>query len=319
MTDHSEPTQTTGGKTNGAMSRTSLVVLIGAVVLAGGTATYRALTDNDETPAALAAGDTDAPPTIEALKAAAEADPMNPGPWQELGFAYFQTGQFEDSARAYRQAIEGDKDNAVLWSSLGEARTMIDDRDPMPAAAVEAFEQALALDPTDARARYFLAVKKDLEQDHEGAIKDWLALLEDTPSGAPWESNLRQTIEQVGKINNIAVDARIAKATEGRPEVPAPQALTAGNAIPGPTQQQIAAAGAIAPGDQRNMAEGMVESLDAKLRANPNNPDGWVMLMRSRMTLGEPDKASKALKDAVAANPEDAERLRKEAAALGIK
>ncbi len=142
-----------------------------------------------------------------------------------------------------------------------------------------------------------------------------LALLKDTPAGAPWEANLRQTIEQVGKINDIPVEAKLAEATEGRPK---PPELTAGNAIPGPSQEQIAAASAISPGEQRNMAEGMVESLDAKLKANPNNPDGWVMLMRSRMTLGQPEKASQALKDAVAANPGEAERLRQEASALGV-
>jgi cytochrome c-type biogenesis protein CcmH len=160
-----------------------------------------------------------------------------------------------------------------------------------------------------------MAVRKDLAGDHQGAINDWLALLEDTPAGAPWEGNLRQTIEQVGKINNINVDGDLAKAADGRP---APPTLTAGNAIPGPSQEQIAAAGAIAPSDQRDMAEGMVESLDTKLRSNPDNPDGWVMLMRSRMTLGQPEKASQALKDAVAANPANADRLRKEAAALGV-
>ncbi|MXO91855.1 tetratricopeptide repeat protein [Altererythrobacter aquaemixtae] len=296
------------------MSRKSLALLLGAVLLVGAAIAYRTLGGGEDAavPAVADAG----PPSIESLKAAAEADPLNPGPWQELGFAYFETGQYDLSAKAYRQAIEGDKDNAVLWSSMGEALVNIDASILMPPRAVEAFEKALALDPSDARARYFLAVKKDLEDDHEGAIADWLALLEDTPPGALWESDLRQTIEQVGKINKINVADRIAKASAGRP---APAELTAGNAIPGPSQEQIAAASAMPPGEQRTMAEGMVESLAAKLRANPANPDGWVMLMRSRMTLGEPDKASQALKDAVAANPGDAERLRKEAAALGIR
>ncbi len=300
------------------MSRASIAVLIAALVLAGGAVIYRAVTDGTNEAAPVVA-EAELPPTIEALKTAAEADPLNPGPWQELGFAYYQTEQYGEAARAYRQAIEGDRGNAVLWSSLGEARLMASDSVEMPTNAVSAFEKALELDPTDARARYFLAVKKDLAKDHEGAIADWLALLEDTPPGAPWENNLRQTIEQVGKINNIQVDARIAAANTQRPAAPPAQALTAGNAIPGPSREQIAAAGAIAPGEQRDMAVSMVESLDAKLRANPANPDGWVMLMRSRMTLGEPDKASQALKDAIAGNPGDADRLRKEAAALGIE
>lgn len=295
------------------MSRTSLGLLLAAAVLAAGAIGYRTLSGDpsEVMEEAVAEG----PPTLESLRAAAEADPLNAGAWQELGFAYYESGLFPEAVKAYRQAVEGDDTNAVLWSSLGEARLMASESDPMPSAAVTAFEKAIALDPTDARARYFLAVKKDLAGDHQGAIDDWAALLKDTPPDAPWAGTVQQTIEEVGKINNIATDAAIAEATKGRPAAPE---LTAGNAIPGPSQEQIAAAGAITPSDQRGMAEGMVESLDGKLRASPNNPDGWVMLMRSRMTLGQPDKASQALKDAVSANPNDAERLRREAAALGV-
>ena len=94
--------------------------------------------------------------------------------------------------------------------------------------------------------------------------------------------------------------------------------LTAGNAIPGPSRQQISAAGNIPPGEQRDMAEGMVASLEGKLQTNPANIEGWVMLMRSRIALGQPDRAAKALKDAVAANPGAAARLRQEAEILGV-
>ncbi|MFZ1743372.1 MAG: tetratricopeptide repeat protein [Pontixanthobacter sp.] len=303
----------TGDTAKSGMSRAGLAVFLGAVLIAGGAIGYNVLSSGKaETPAAVAEA---GPPTIESLKAAAEADPMNAGAWQELGFAYYQTEQYDAAARAYRQAIEGDKDNAVLWSSMGEARLLASDSVQMPPDAVSAFQKALQLDPTDARARYFMAVRKDLAEDHAGAIEDWLKLLEDTPAGAPWEQNLVQTIEQVGKIHKIPVEEKLAAATKGRPKMPE---ITAGNAIPGPSKQEIEAASAIAPGDQRQMAEGMVESLEGKLRANPKSPDGWVMLMRSRMTLGQTDKASKALKDAVAANPAEADRLRKEAQALGI-
>lgn len=300
-------------KSSGGMSRLGLVALLGAALAAAGAIGYRALSEGDsEAPAQLAA---EGPPTIESLKASAEADPDNPGGWQELGFAYYETEQFGDAVKAYERAIEADGNNAVLWSAKGEARLMMSQTLEMPADAVEAFRKALELDPTDARGRYYMAVRKDLAGDHQGAIDDWAALLKDTPPGAPWADNVRLTIEQVGKINKIDVSDEIARAEEGRPKAPQ---LTAGNAIPGPSKEQIAAASAIAPGEQRNMAEGMVESLDAKLRANPANPDGWVMLMRSRMTLGQPDKARQALKDAVAGNPDQAERLRREAAALGV-
>jgi len=50
----------------------------------------------------------------------------------------------------------------------------------------------------------------------------------------------------------------------------------------------------------------------------PANVDGWVMLMRSRTQLGEPDKAKAALRAARGANPGAAARLNAEAATLGI-
>ncbi|MXP45813.1 tetratricopeptide repeat protein [Altererythrobacter luteolus] len=306
-----EPTDS--GQKAGGISRIGLVALVVGAIIVAAAVGYRALGEGEADQDAIIADG--GPASIEQLKAAAEKDPLNAGAWQELGFAYYETGQFSEAVRAYRQAVEGDDKNAVLWSSLGEARLMASETNPMPSAAITAFEKAIALDPTDARARYFLAVRKDLSGDHQGAINDWLALLKDTPPGAPWEQNLRQTIEQVGKINNIATDTQLAAADSARPKAPQ---LTAGNAIPGPSREQIAAAGAMAPGEQREMAEGMVGSLAAKLRANPANPDGWVMLMRSRMTLGQPDQAAQALKDAIAANPGEAERLTREAAALGV-
>jgi cytochrome c-type biogenesis protein CcmH len=219
-----------------------------AVALAAGAIGYRLLgSPADQT---VAAATTD---PLAALERRARAEPGNAGAWQELGFAYFQRDRFAEAAAAYETAARADPDSAVLWSSLGEARVMASARDPMPPGALEAFRKAASLDPTDPRARYFFAVEKDLAGDHEGAIAAWLALLAETPPGAPWEADLRRTIEQVGRINAIAVEARIAAAQDLRPAAPAP--AMAG--IPGPTQEQIAAASAQRPTDQQQMAEQM--------------------------------------------------------------
>ena len=269
----------------------------------------------------IAAANEQAPLTIPELQAMAEKDPLNSKAWQELAFAHFSAGGYEQAARAYRQAVEGDPDNAVLWSALGEARVMASERDPMPADAVTAFEKAIALDPTDPRSRYFLAVRKDLAGDPRGAIEDWTALLKETPPA------------RCGKTICAAPSNRLARST-GSKRPPCsrrwtrprgvrpgcgPPPLTAGNAIPGPSQDQIAAARAISPSEQQSMAEGMVERLDTRLRSEPGDVNGWVMLMRSRITLGQPEEASRALKDAIAANPAQAARLRAEAEALGVR
>jgi len=296
-------------------SKWGLIVLAAAVLLAGAAIAFRAFSGpSEETPVLVDSGE-EGPVPLGTLRERAEADPMNAEAWQELGFAYYQRQEYAEASRAYRQAVEGDDSSAVLWSALGEARVLASEVEPLPANALAAFQRALELDPSDPRARYFLATKKDLDEDHEGAMADWLALLEDTPPGAPWEATLRQTIDQAGKINNIETTARLASAEEKRPGAD----LTAGNAIPGPNQQQIASASAISPDDQRSMAEGMVERLDARLKTAPQNVDGWVMLMRSRISLGQPDKASQALADAITANPDDEARLRQEAQILGVE
>jgi cytochrome c-type biogenesis protein CcmH len=159
---------------------------------------------------------------------------------------------------------------------------------------------------------------KDLAKDHEGAIRDWLALLADTPPGAPWEADLRRTIEQVGKINDIDVSKRLAaiKPAAPHPSMALPSVAT--SAIPGPSREQMQAAAALPKGQQDQMVDGMVASLEGKLKANPGNIDGWIMLMRSRMTLGENGKAAAALNRALAANPAQAGRIRDEARILGV-
>jgi len=285
------------------------IAAIVAIALAAAAIGYRLLEGSEEAPAPSAATDP-----LATLEAKANADPDNAGAWQELGFAYFQRNRFDDAVRAYDRATRADPNSAVLWSSLGEARVMASQHDPMPSAAREAFRKAAALDPKDPRARYFLAVERDLGGDHQGAIGDWLALLADTPPGAPWETDLRRTIEQVGKINAIEVDRRIAAALEVRPAAPPP--AIAG--IPGPSQEQIAAASSMRPAEQQQMAEGMVARLADRLAREPGDVEGWIMLMRSYQTLGREADARAALGKALAANPGARSQLTSAAATLGI-
>src|SRR3546814_15669535 len=61
----------------------------------------------------------------------------------------------------------------------------------------------------------------------------------------------------------------------------------AARAIPGPSRADMEAASQLPKGQQDAMIEGMVSGLEAKLKANPADVDRWIMLMRSRMTLGE--------------------------------
>ncbi len=299
------------------MTGTNRAILIAAFILLAAAIGYAIW--RDRAPAAAdPAAQTSATPSdqLAALEARTRSEPSSAEAWTALGAARFDLSDFAGAAAAYEKATALSPESAGLWSALGEARVMGSDSDPMPAAALAAFDKAIALDARDPRARYFLAVKKDIGGDHRGAINDWFALLADTPQGAPWEADLRRTIEQVGAIHKIDVASRLAS-TQARP-LTADEMPVAARAIPGPSRSDMEAASQLPKGQQDQMIQGMVDGLETKLKANPADVDRWIMLMRSRMTLGETAKAAQALKDGIAANPAAAGRLKAQAQLLGV-
>ncbi len=313
-------------------SRIPRVMLYAAMlvlVLAIGIGVWRNYRKTDPAVAPPNAAMGQAPDTasaVAALEARTSKDPLDVEGWQLLGWSYFESGRYGDAAASYRKATALEPGRAVYWSSLGETLVMASETDPMPKEAAEAFERAIKLDATDPRARYFMAVRRDLAGDHVGAVDDWLALLKDTPKDAPWESDLVRTIEQVGQINKIDVTPKIAAAVKGRKAgvtLPAaamnaaPRSVAAAS-IPGPTRADMAAAAKLPPGQQQAMVQAMVDGLEVKLEKNPANVNGWIMLMRSRITLGETVKAKAALNNAIDSNPGAKEKLLQEAQILGV-
>ncbi|HEV2746196.1 MAG TPA: hypothetical protein VGW34_02735 [Allosphingosinicella sp.] len=244
---------------------------------------------------------------IAALEARLRDNPDDAAGWRMLGWSWFETGELMRSASAYRRAAELEPDRAENWSSLGEALQTASSTVSIEAAA--AFERALKLDSKDPRARYFLAVQKDLAGRHEAAVTDWIALLADTPPGAPWEADLRRTIIQVAQKHRIDLAGRL------------PQAISANAAIPGPTPEQMTAAATIPPAQQDAMARGMVDRLARRLQAEPRDAAGWIRLMRARMVLGDTAAARQAHASALAAfagEPPIQAELNRAAAELGV-
>ena len=290
--------------------RGGTILLLLALVVAGfviGTKLVRG-----PSPAAPASVASDPLTTLEAR---VKDRPDDGEAWSALAGAYYDAGRFDEAVTAYDAAVKLAPQRSALWSGRGEARVMASPHDPMPAAAATDFAQAVARDPHDPRARYFLAVKLDLAGDHQGAIAGWLALLADTPLGAVWEADLRRTIEQAGKINRIDVAKRLAAVRQPAPALPVPVVPT----VAGPSAEDISRASALRPAQQREMAEGMTARLADKLKRDPANVAGWIMLIRSRVNLGQIDQARAALEAAVTANPDQAAQLKEQAAALGLR
>ena len=267
-------------------------------------------------PAASGSAQADVDSMISSLEAKLKANPNDAEGWRMLGWSFFETGRFAESATAYKKATQLKPDNADYWSSLGEALVLAGAGD-VPRDASAAFRKALSIDPKDARSRYFLGVEQDMAGNHKGAIESWFALLKDTPAGAPWESDVRKTIEQVAEKEKIDVKDRLAALKPLPPAAPTGPAAAL-NGIPGPTREQMAAASQLPSGQQEAMVRGMLESLSTKLQADPKQPDRWMMLIRSRMMLGQGREAAQALQQAIAANPAEKDRLVDAAKTLGV-
>ncbi|QHL91041.1 tetratricopeptide repeat protein [Sphingomonas changnyeongensis] len=263
-------------------------------------------------PAAGAGGQPaapDLPSLITRLEARLREEPDRVEGWTMLGWAFFETGRPAEAATAYRRAVRLAPDRADLWSALGEALVIAGGPGArVPADAAAAFRAALARDPRDARARYFAAVVKDQAGDTKGAVVDWLALLAEAPADAPWAAELEATIRRRAAAGGIDVAAKLA----ALPRRPAPPAAAA------PMAAQPAAAAIAADPAQQAMIRGMVDGLAARLAADPRQPERWVMLMRSRMQLGEAKEAATALSSAVAANPGAAADLKRAAREMGV-
>ena len=244
-------------------------------------------------PAALepATGDRPDPELVKdlpLLEARMRAAPGDPRGWRLLGVVYSRLGRFGDAADAYGRAADLAPHAPDDLSSQGEALVQAANGVVTPGAR-SLFARVLTLDPADPRARYFLAMAKDEDGDHAGAMADWIALIKSAPPGAPWLADMREFVGRVAAERGIDLAAQLG-----------PQAVSAG---------------------RQAMIGGMVDRLAARLKAQPRDADSWIRLMRSRMVLGDPTSASGALREGLAAFNDSApsqKKLRDAAKEIGV-
>jgi cytochrome c-type biogenesis protein CcmH len=277
-------------------------IAVAAIVVVGAAVLYAA-TGQPNAPSAARAGAAaaganasmrnlpDVDTLIERLRQRLETQPADAGGWRMLGWSYQATGRFDDAVAAYRNAIGIEPANADYQSGLGEALTSANGG-RVSGEALAAFRRAIASEPGDERARYFLARHKAQSGNVRGAIDDWIAALRAAAPDSQWAPLMRADAEAAAREAGIDIAARL-------PPAPA-SALGPGAQAPPLSPEAMAQARRQSPEDQQAMINGMVEGLEQRLAANPRDAEGWVRLMRSRMVLGQGDRARAAYQRALA-------------------
>jgi cytochrome c-type biogenesis protein CcmH len=204
------------------------------------------------------------PPEMAAiLNQVAKERPSDPEPLRNLALAELASGQPLEAAQAAQRALVLAPGRADLWELLGEADALANNGE-IGDDAVAAFAKALALDPSSAAARYALARAKIAHGDVSGGLADWRAVETSLAPDDPRRQTLAQEIAQVSAGGHLA------------------------SAVPPGAGGPVGAP----------QIQAMVDGLAARLKANPDDPTGWVRLVRAYGVLGETDRQAAALAEA---------------------
>jgi len=263
--DDVQPAPTVGGRRL-ALAAAALAPLLGvAIYIAVGTPGF------DDQPyarrlAEWRAGDParlDAPKIAAVLRAVTAERPNDAEAFRNLALAELAAGNRGAASTALRRAVSIAPARADLWAALGESFVAEADG-AIGADARMAFAEALKRDPASLSARYFLGRADIVDGKTAEGLTRWRQLLASLPADDANRAGLAAEIAAVEKTGALA-----------QPEP----------AQPAPTDGMPDAAA----------IRGMVEGLEARLAAEPDNPQGWVRLVRAWSVLGETGKRDAAL------------------------
>jgi len=207
---------------------------------------------------------------IEAAVAAVEArlitHPDDGKGWAVIAPVYMRLERYSEAAHAYAEALRLEGEDPLRRAGYGEALVaaaggVVTDE------ARQAFERALAEQPGQPQARFYLALGAEQDGKKAEAIQAYERIIADSAPNAPWRS---------------VVSARLS-ALKGEPAQ-----AEAGAGLAGPAISEA----------QRPMIEGMVSRLANRLASNGGSVDEWSRLIRAYAVLHEADKAKAALADA---------------------
>jgi len=229
--------------------------------------------------------ETLAPPEMAAvLDRLTRERPKDPEGFRFLALAEAASDDPPGAVRALKRALRLAPERADLWEMLGDAE-VYQAGGQVNQDAQDAYAETLKRDPGSVSARFGLARAQISRGDKAGGIAALQAIAAGMTPGDP----------RIQAIKTVIADAQ---------GVPAPSAEPA------------------LSGDQMTAIRGMVAGLAERLQAKPDDPEGWVRLVRAYAVLGDAPKRDAALKAAnarYAGKAEVLEQLKAAAAAPPMK
>ena len=199
-----------------------------------------------------------------ALHAMAVERPRDPEPLRRLAVLDAGLGDPNGAAHALRQALAIAPGRPDLLGPLGEI-TVWKAGGKVDGDAEIIFRRLSQADPKSPTARYYLGLAAINAGRTTAGLAGWRGLLADLPAQDPRVDQLARDIASVEKTG-----------------------------LPAPTPQTQD----VPPAAMSAAIRGMVDGLAERLKSHPDDPAGWVRLVRAYGVLGEPDRQTAALSTA---------------------
>jgi cytochrome c-type biogenesis protein CcmH len=296
------PSDAEPARSSSGAGRTALVAaLVGIPVVA--LSTYVALGRPDlpgqprSERLATAVERTDFAAMVAQVEAHLAENPQDAQGWLVLAPTYRGMGRYGDAAQAYARALQIVPATASLVTDFGEMLVLANDG-LVTARAREAFEEALALDPSYAKALFFRGLSDRQDGKHAEALATWQTLLEDAPADAPW----RPAVER----QMASLERESSPAPSGAPQL---------------SDDDLANAEMLGAEERQAMVRGMVDRLAQRLEQDGHDLQGWLRLAQARVVLGERAAAIAALRSAednFSSDPESLQQIVETRNALGL-
>jgi cytochrome c-type biogenesis protein CcmH len=200
-------------------------------------------------------------------------------------------------------SIKGDDANGKDYADLADMMVLAAGGYVSPEAE-RVLEAALTRDPENGVALYYMGLMMAQTGRPDVAFRLWDRLLRQSPPNAAWLPPILTQIEE------MAFRAGVADY-----QVPA----IAG--IPGPSAEDVEAAGEMNAEDRQDMIRGMVARLSDRLATEGGTPEEWARLISSLAVLGDEAQAIAIWNNAqevFADNPDALEIVREGARAAGL-